>query len=120
MPPNDDADPYIGPASKKIAKKLAVDRFLERRASLEFRLLGCGDLDRFAGARIASGGCRTMSHGESTKTDNTNFVSTLQGTFDASKYGVDSTPGVGLCQARRVSNRSNEIVFVHGYPQYVD
>ena len=79
---------------------LAVDSFLERRAGLEFRLLGRGNLDGFTGARVTSGGGCAMRHGESTKPDNTNFVAALQSAFDAGKHGVDSTTGVGLGEAQ--------------------
>ena len=73
---------------------LAVDSFLERRAGLEFRLLGRGNLDGFTGARVTSGGGCAMRHGESTKPDNTNFVAALQSAFDTGKHGVDSTTGL--------------------------
>jgi hypothetical protein len=119
MTPNDDAAPYIGPASKKIGKNLAVHSVLERSASLEFRLFGSSDLYGLAGTRVAAGGCCTVRHGESTKTDNTNLAAALQSAFDAGKYGVDSATGISLGQARGVSDSCNKIVFVHGYPQYL-
>jgi hypothetical protein len=119
LSPNDDADPYIGPASKKIGKFLAVHSVLKRSTSLEFWLFGSGDLDGLTGTRVAAGGCCPMRHGESTKTDNTNLTPTLQSAFDAGKYGVDSAASVSLGQARGVSNGCNKIVFVHGYPQYL-
>ena len=53
---------YIGSASKKIANDLAVNRVLERSASLEFWLFGSSDLDCLTGTRVAAGCCCTMRH----------------------------------------------------------
>ena len=96
MPPNDDADPYIGPASKKIGKNLAVHSVLERSASLEFRLFGSSDLDGLAGTWVAAGRCCTVRHGESTKTDNTNLAAALQSAFDAGKSASTARPASAL------------------------
>ena len=83
---------------------------LKGLAGLEFRLLGRGNLDGFTGARVTAGGGCAMRHGESTEPDNTNFVAALQSAFDTGKHGVDSTTGVGLGEARGVSDRCNKIV----------
>ena len=117
--PKVSADPYIGPAPKKIAKKLAVHGVLKRSASLEFRLLRCSDLDGLASARVATGCSCTMCHRESTETDNTNLAAAFQRTFDARKHCINSTASICLGQARGISDSCNKIVFVHGYPQYL-
>ena len=91
MPPNNDADPYIGPASKKIGKNLAVHSVLERSAGLEFRLLGSRDLNGFTGPRIAAHACLALANGESTEATKLDPVATFKRATDLVENCADKT-----------------------------
>src|SRR5271165_1719367 len=104
------------PARRKrlfLGGRLLVERRLERRAGLETRVLGRGDLDLLARRGIAAFSGGAFADGKRSESDETNLLSLLQGLFDAAQHGVERFSGAYLGQSRFRRNVIDELKLVH-------
>ena len=93
-----------------------VHGFLERFASLEFRLLGRRDLNALAGPWVAPYGSPAMGHTEGSETHQANFTAALECIGNGTEHTVDRVGAVGFRETGAGGNGGYEVVLVHGHP----
>src|SRR3546814_517386 len=93
-----------------------VHSVLEALARLELRLLGCRDLNPLTRAGIAPFGRSTLANGEGAEAHEANLISRLQRVGDRVEHAIDRLRGIGLRQARLISDDCDQIIFVHVEP----
>ena len=93
-----------------------VQGVLKRFASLEFRLLGRGNLDPLAGARVAPFEGPAMGHTEGSETHQANFNAALECIGNGTEHTVDGVGAVGFRETGAGGNGGDEVVLVHGHP----
>src|SRR3989338_1784739 len=91
----------------------AVDRSLERSASLECWLLGCLDLQLCTSSRVAADACCALSHFERTETNQCHVVACFQGGGDDFNQCCDVAICVRLGAASLVCQCINQFFTVH-------
>ena len=89
-----------------------VDGVFESLTSFEFRLVRGWNLDGFAGARVATGGCCASSDTEGAEADEADFVTGFQRTRDGVENTVYSLRGIRFGQFRAGRNGGNQIILV--------
>ena len=94
-------------------RRRSVDGVLQALAGFELRLVGSGNRNLFAGARIAAL-CRfAAGYGKCTKPYNANFLSTRQRAGDRIENAVHCFRGVHLGETGTPSYGIYEIIFIH-------
>src|SRR3546814_16096108 len=89
-----------------------VNSVLEALARLELRLLGCRDLNPLTRAGIAPFGRSTLANGEGAEAHEANLIPRLQRVGDRVAHDIDVLRGIGLRQARLISNACDQNIFV--------
>src|SRR5690606_10475251 len=92
---------------------LGVQGVLQGLAGLEFRALGCRDLNLLAGTRVAPlGGC-PLTYRESAKSHEANLVALLQRPRDGVERRFHCLAGFALGKPGTIRNLGNQFVLVH-------
>ena len=89
-------------------------------ARFELGLLGCRDVDRLAGARIAPLGSRAICNCKRPETNKADLGPPLQRTGNSVDHGINRLCGIGFRQPGGVCNMSDEILFIHFKPPFLD
>jgi hypothetical protein len=93
--------------------RLFVDGILESFAGGELDGLGCGNLDFFAGARIAAGALCAAAVGKCAETDDLDGVTTGDGVDDLIQDRLNGTLCRSLGQIALGGDGINQFSFVH-------
>ena len=92
-----------------------VHGVLKRFASLEFRLLGRGNLYSFARPRVAPFGGPALGHTKGSESHQANFNVALECIGNGTEHAVDSIGALGFRETGAGGNGSYEFVLVHGH-----
>src|SRR5205085_6209625 len=114
-----DTPPSGGLTSRGFARPAPsplVDLVAQPLAGLELGLLRRGDLDLFAGARVASLGRRASGHREGAEPNETNLAASLQRAGDRLKYRVNRLVCSRFGQISLTGDGIDEFVSIHVWP----
>lgn len=94
--------------------KLFINSFLQLFAGLEFWLLGGGNFDRLARARIAARAGGAAGHGKGTKAHEAHIIALLQASCNRFQNGFNRFGRLLLGHIGFFGNQRYQILFVHG------
>ena len=93
-----------------------VQSVFEALTRLKFSLIRSRDINLLTGPRIAAFRSSAFADGESSKANQTDFITTLQSVGDGIKNLINSLSCISFGKPRSLRNRSDEIVLIHYVP----